>query len=510
MPRHDGPHGKTAARRNVTASAATSAVPPAGSLQRRAFSLGIARGLDYGVQLLLPIVLVRYLDTAEFGQYRLLWLLAGTTAAFATLAMPSSLFYFLPRSDGATQRLYVNQTLLFLTGAGLVAACVVAPWNPWLPESMDVLAQYGVLVPAFLSLWIVAALLDALPTADERVRWQARTTVALAVLRATAMAGTAIVTREFAPLLWMLVAFGVVKIVVLVVYIAGHHGLRGPVIRWHMFSDQIRFAAPFGTGGALYMLRVQADQWIAATLFAVGTFAAFSIAAVLGPLLNVFRQAVSTVFLPSMSRLQASGDIVSALQLNNRANVLVGTLVYPLLGFAFVFAEDLITIVYTTTYIEAAPVMRVYVVGLVALVIELATVTHVLRQGPFMLSLNALTLAVSVVVSWYAAHAFGLAGAAAGSVSVAYVDRVATLWRISKLTGISLRNLQHWRHLALLLALTVLASAVAWTVQKAWLDPYGPLLRVGLGGTVFAATYVTLLAPFATELRAEQHSSEER
>ena len=107
------------------ASEAKSTAPTVHRLWRRALLLGSANAFDYALQFLLPLVLVRCLDTAAFGQYRLLWLVVGTVLGLATLAMPPSLYYYLPRSDRATKRLYVNQTLLFLVLSGLIAAWIV-------------------------------------------------------------------------------------------------------------------------------------------------------------------------------------------------------------------------------------------------------------------------------------------------------------------------------------------------------------------------------------------------
>src|SRR6185503_10254499 len=75
-------------------------------LGRRALSLGAANAFDYAVQFLLPVVLVRCLDAEAFGQYRLLWLMVGTLMAFLPMAMQGSLYYYLPRSDETTRRLY--------------------------------------------------------------------------------------------------------------------------------------------------------------------------------------------------------------------------------------------------------------------------------------------------------------------------------------------------------------------------------------------------------------------
>ena len=201
-------------------------------LGSRALSLGAANAFDYATQFLLPVVLARCLDAAAFGQYRLLWLAVGTVMAIATLAMPQSLYYFLPRSDGATRRLYVNQTLLFLALSGLIAAWAVSSWNPWLPEKMRGLAQHDAIVPAFILLWVFASLLDLLPTVEERVMWQAKATVGLAALRAVALSLAAVLTRELGPVLLVLLAFVAFKVALLLGYVARHHGLRGPILRW--------------------------------------------------------------------------------------------------------------------------------------------------------------------------------------------------------------------------------------------------------------------------------------
>lgn len=471
-------------------------LPPAGAqrLGQRALTLGASNTFDFALQLLVPVLLVRYLDADAFGEYRLLWLMAGTVLAVATLAMPASLYYFLPRSDATAKRLYVNQTLAYLVVAGLVCAWAVSAWNPWLPAKLVELARHGAVVPAFILLWVVASLLDLLPAAEERVTWQANATVGLSVLRAALLCLVAVVTRELAPVLLVLLAFVAFKVALLLVYIARMHGLRGPILRWRVFADQLKYAAPLGAAGALYGLRNQADQWVVAALFPLGLFAAFSIAAVLGPLMNLCRQSVNFAFLPVMSRRQAAGDIAGMLALNSRGNIMVGAIVLPLFAFAFVFAEDLVTLVYTATYLEAAPVMRVYIVGIAALVIELSGIMMLMRQAVFVMGVNALALLLVVALSWTGAVQFGLAGAAMGGVVVIYLDRIATLLRISRLTGVRIRQLQDWRTLSLLALFAAVAASLAWLVAARAFTASGTLLPMLVGGATLAAAYVAMVA----------------
>jgi O-antigen/teichoic acid export membrane protein len=470
-------------------SAAAKAIAAQG-LARRALSLGAVKTLDHALQFLLPIVLVRTLDGATFGEYRLLWLAVGTVMALAPFAMPGALYFFLPRSDAATRRLYVHQTLGFLALTGLAAALVVSPLNAWVPATLEPLMKYGALVPSFVALWVVAVLLDFLPTIEERIPLQAYATVSVAVARALLVAGGAWLTQDMGVILWLLLAVVLLKTALLLAYIQRFHGWARPWFKRELFAGQIRYTAPFGVSSACYVLRAQADQWVAATLFTLHSFAAFSIASILGQVVNIFRASVVEAFMPSMSRMEAAGELKSMMEMNARANAMVAMLLFPMLGFVFAFAPEIVRLVYTDAYLEAATVMRVYIAGLAVLVVELSSVLQLLRQGMFNLGLNLLVLVLSVPLSWAGGVHLGLAGAAAGSVAALYADRFITLRRIARISGIAVRRQQHWKHLARYLAWTVLAAAAAWLLVDKLLSESHALLQVAAGAAAMALVYL--------------------
>jgi O-antigen/teichoic acid export membrane protein len=485
------------------AAKAAGAAQVMAKLKRRALSLGAVKAFDYAMQFLLPVVLVRCLDSVTFGEYRLLWLIIATVMVIATFNMAGSLYFFLPRSQPETKQIYITQTIAFLGVAGLVAAWAVSPWNPLLPSALKPMEQYGALVPAFVSLWVTAYLLDMLPTIDERLPWQACVTIGLSVLRVVLLSVGAFLTGDLQVLLWLLLALVVLKLAILLVYVARIHGLVRPRFDRALFAGQFRHAAPIGMSNGMFGLRAQADQWVAAYLFSLGSFAAFTIAAVLSPLVNLFRSSVNEAFLPSMSRMQAAGDLRGMLELNSRANVMVGTLLYPILAFAFVFAEEIVTVVYTATYIEAAAVMRLYIVGLVPMVIEVGSMILLLREGETALRVNTAVLAIAVLVSLGAALQFGLVGAAAGSVIGVYLDRSVLLRRIALRVGIPLRRLQDWRALLLAGIFATLAAILAWGVVDVFFGGKGMFVRLAIGAAVLAASYAAVPALFALGRRAE-------
>ncbi|HEX5130111.1 MAG TPA: oligosaccharide flippase family protein, partial [Usitatibacter sp.] len=376
--------------------------------------------------------------------------------------------------------------------AGIVSAWAISLWNPFLPGKLDGLnAHHAVVVPLFALVWIFSMALDVLPTADERVGWQARAIVALSALRAVGLSLVALYTRQLEPVLWALVFFALVKGGLLLWYVHRYHHVEAPLARRDTFKAQVKQAAPFALSGFLHGIRTQGDQWIAAAIFTVAQFASFSVATVLGPLVQIFRQSVNNVFLPSMSRMQAAGDHPGMLALNSRANCMVALMVYPLLAFAFVFAEDIIALVYTRTYLEGVPVMRIYAIGMVVFVVELVSLLFVLGQGAFAARVNAMVLAIALPLSFWGAMRLGLAGAAIGSVTALYAERLLSLQRVSRLTDTPLSKLQDWKTLAGLLAASAIAAAVAGLLVS-W-SGWTTLPALLAGGAIMAAAYPVCL-----------------
>lgn len=468
-------------------------------LKRRALSIGAVKAFDHALQFLLPIVLVRCLDTATFGEYRLLWLAVGTIMAFATLNMCGTLYYFVPRSEPPRKRLYIHQTMLYLIASGVLWGFMVSPWNALLPAPMQPLAQYGWVVPAFIALWVLAFLLDHLPSVDESTRWQVYAMLSVSALRVLLVAAGAWLTGDLRVIFWLLLAAVLFKVALLVYYVARRHGLGPPWFERAAFSEQFRHSAPIGVSGALGSLRPQVDQWVVASLFTLSSFAAFSVAAHIAQIMTILRGAVLQAFLPSMSRLHAAGDVAGMLAMNSRGNAMVARLLYPALAFAFVFAEDLVTVVYTASYLEAAAVMRVHIVGILPLAIETGSMVLLLRRGSFTLRLTGFTLALSAALGWSAALHFGLAGAAVGSAVAVYVDRVILLRHLSRHTGIALRRLQDWSTLLTALGFAAATAALAWVLVTRILADRAALARLAAGAAVFALAYGALhLRRFST------------
>lgn len=418
------------------------------SLRSSAIVLALAGGLEYGLQLTIPIFLVRLLDVTSFGQYRLLWLLSATVLAILPAFMPQSLFYFLPRAAQGEKRVIIGNVLLYLTAAGCLTGVVVSGWNPLLPIiARDLFFQTQGISAIFLALWVVASMLDVLPTADGHPRWQANATVCLAIFRTLLLV---IATLFTANIVWIAVALLVVAAakISLLCYYAITIGADGKLI-WRMstLKKQLGFALPFALGNALFLTRMQADDWVVASMLTPAMYALFSIAGVFTPVATLIRQPVYNAIMPHLNIAHAHGNFFEMARLIAKSNFVTALLLVPIAGGIFVTAPELVEIVYTKKYQQTAPIMQIYLIGMMMNAFAIGHVLPALEKGRFAAINNGCCLVISVILSILGVKYFGLPGAALGSVSTFLISELWSVKVVAHTLGIKMHQLLLWREL---------------------------------------------------------------
>lgn len=471
-------------------STATTPMPSA-SLKRGAITLTAANMLDFGLQFLLPIALVRLLPASAFADYRLAWLAIGTAMAIAPFALPRSLFYFLPRSGEGERAAYVHQTLLALLLTGLCAGLLLGPWNVLLPASLRAMSSAAWFMPAFLGMWVAASLAEFLPNARGDVAGQARTILALALLR-VAMVAVAAMSGRADVVFGALVAYAAIKLAVVLYQVWRYYGLPLFPLDGATVRVQAAYVLPFGLASALFLLRGQADQWVAAALFPATVFAAFSIGAVIMPVVALVRNSVSNAIAPRLSALESGQDQAGMLRLNQRANLAAAFVLMPTLALSAVLAEHIVTVVYTGQYILAADVMRINCLALLGVAVEVSTLTVVLNQGRFLLRCDAVLLPASLAAGFAGATLWGVPGAALGNVLTLAAGNAFSFWRVARVTGVPVRRLQQWGSLLRILCATLAAAGLVLLLDRASVVA-APLPEALLIGAAFALLYPLML-----------------
>lgn len=460
------------------------------SLRRGTFSLAVAGGVESGLQLAIPIILVRHLDATTFGQYRLLWLLAGTALAIAPAFMPQSLFYFLPRAEHGQKRLLVGNVLVYLVAAGFLVGILAAGWNPWLLNAARTLFfQTRGISSVFLALWVVASMLDVLPTADGRACWQSNAIIGLAILRALLLVVAALSTADFLWIAFAMLMAAFAKITLLAYYIYADTG--NGRIAWQMATlrKQLFYALPFAIGNALFLLRIQADQWVVVSMLSPALYATFSIGATFLSVSSLVRQPINNAMMPRLNSAHACGDLVEISRLIAKGNAAAVLLLVPIAGGLLATAPELIKIIYTSRYQQAAPVMQVYLIGVMISVFAVGHLLPALGKGRFAVLNSACCLVLSVIFSVVGVKSWDLVGAAVGSVLTLMISELWALRVVSRALDAAVFQLVAWGAVwpAMLATCLALGGVAALSIFVSW-HAFPMLLLKG-------AVYLIIFAP---------------
>ncbi len=458
-------------------------------MKRQIMTLGMANISDFAVQLLTPMVLVRVLDADGFGDYRLLWLAAGTLLATVPMGVTGSLSYFLPRHGLDDQAVFVRQTLLYMFAAGLLGGLALSPLNPLLPGSLATLAQAHFAAPLFWALWIFGSTLDILPNAERRIELQAGLIFGLALLRGGAVIAAAVLGGINA-VIGILALVAATKASLLLAIPIARYGRRLWYGRMPRCVEQARYAVPIGVNNAVYLLRLQADQWLVVLLFGSAQYGVYSIGAVALALGVIIRTTVSNVVFPEMSKAQAEGDLAKVLSLNKRSNVAVALLVFPVLAYLFAAAGPIIRLIYTDAYAGAIPVLRLNVVAFLIAVMEMTTVMLTLRQGPLLLRSSAISLPIGVLAGYAGSHAWGMPGAMVGAVVGNFVAISIVFAGASRLLALPVRALQDWLTIARIGGAAIIAGGAAYAALLLFPTALGHALAILFSGAVFCCAYL--------------------
>lgn len=436
-----------------------------GRVGRIAATLG--SGLtDYAIQFAIPIVLVRTLDVAQYGTYQLIWLTVLSAASVSLWYLPESLFYFLGGRTREQQGLYVRNSTALLAMAGVLVGVVLWAAFDLLPEGLRGTDGLRVLLPAFTALWISGALLDTLPSAEGRFGTQFALTVTLSVFRAAVVIGAAVVTGDVAAVAVGLLLVGLLRVSILGAYIGLRFGWRGGVDGGLFRREQVPYCLPFGVAGALYMLRGQADRWVAAAAFSAAQFAVYSVGIYVAPFANLVRQAVGNVFLVEMSEARAAGEIRRLWQAYQAMVGWLAGVLFPVLAFMWVFAEHLVSLVFTNVYVEGTSVLRVYAIGHMTQALAANAVLRQFGEGPFVVRVNAVLILLAVALSAGGAILLGMWGAAVGSSAALWIGEILLLRRSVGLAGGSIADVLLKAEVWLALGGSIVAALAAYAISE--------------------------------------------
>ena len=450
--------------------------------------LAAGRALGFVSTFLIPVVLVRVLDQAEFGTYKQLFLVYATLYGIAPLGMAECLYYFLP-VDRERAGQFVANSVIALLGTGVVSLLVLAAAGGVLARSMDnpAFADHSVLLGLFVSLTMMSAVTEIVMITRSRHRLSAAVYTASDALRALCLVVPALIWRDVHAVMMGAVVFAIARAVGTLGYL--RYEFKGelrpdlPLLR-----KQLGYALPFAAAVTLEIAQGSLHQFVIAHSYDTKTFALYSVGCLQIPLVDFVATGAGSVLMVKMGEQSGAAEHGARLELWHEAVRKLGMLLLPLVALLLVAGRELIIFLFTERFRASVPVFLIFslTIAFAALPTDSALRTYGATRFLFAMNVVRLVVVGGSVVPLIAG--FGLVGGAISVVLGTVAVKTVALFRLRKLLGASARELLPWRDLALTFGLSGAAAALAWGAKSAFTS--STFVSMTVAGLVFVATYV--------------------
>lgn len=445
----------------------------------------MAEFVRFFIKTLIGIVLARILSQGDYGTYRQLFLIYTTFSTLLLLGIPQSLLYFLPKADNPNdQRKIITRTVNLITLLALVFALAMILFraqiallfnNPALETLLIIYAVY----PLFL---FITQLYSSVMLGMKTPAKVAVFTIFSVFTDAVIIIGVALFTRS---LLYIVVA---VIVAALIQWIYAKREIDRYTDGFHIdregIKEQLRYSIPLGLSSIVGMLTIQLDKIVISGYFSPEQFAIFSIGAMELPFIGILTTSVNSIILPALSSDTKVENAIAIYRGTIRKNALI---IFPVCLFCFVFASEIITILYTDLYAASALYFRIYLFTILLRIASYGIIFQAFNQTRVILINSVLVLAANMVLNLWLVKTLGMMGPAIATVAVTYMSVIIYLILIPTLIHIPLKKLFPSLALIKTFSSAIIAALIVYFFARGILNPY---LKITVGSTIFGMIYL--------------------
>jgi O-antigen/teichoic acid export membrane protein len=454
---------------------------------RPALLLMAGRAAGCAASFVIPVVLVRIFDQAEFGAYKQLFLVAATLSGIAQVGMAESLFYFVPLRPREAGRCVLNAVLV-LAAAGTLCLALLWQFGDPLARALgnEGLARFLPAVGLYLLLTLMATVLEIVLTARRRYVAASCAYAVSDVARALLFVLPVLVLRRIEDLLAGAVLFAVLRCVAALLVLRREFGgdLRPDVA---VLRSQIAYALPFGMAALVGVVESSLHLYGVSHRFDAATFAVYSVGCLQIPLVDLVAGSACNVMMVRMGEEMREGRREAVLEAWHDTTRRLALVFFPMAGLLITAAPPLIVVLFTRNYLASVPIFSVWTATIAFAAFQVDGLLRVLARTRFLLALYLAKLAFIALLIGPFLSIFHLVGAVLITALALALAKAACLVRIARLLEVTPARLLPWRSLAGTAAGALLAALVATLVRAAVHLPAFPLLIVT--GLVYAATF---------------------
>jgi len=455
-------------------------------IANQAAVLTISRLANYGLMIISPIVLVRFLTVTDFGRYREFLLYASILQTVAAFAISDSLLYFVPLYSASTWRVLRQTTILTAAiSSAVVGAFIVV--DLIVPGSM--VGPYLLPVAIYVLLYVNLDWWENFWVATRRPLPVFVYTSVRLIARLVVVVCAAVATRDVWVIIWSLIVLEALRII-------------GSLVAWNsadrsrfeadisgITRQQLRFCVPFGLATVIGLLCRNLGNVAVVKYLGVAALAQLAIGTYAEPIILALRNSISTVVLPELVR-RGGRSQAESLELWHRTVVINCLLLFPAAAVVAWYAEPLVVKAFGASYRPAVPVLQWYALVIVRSCFDFSPLLRAIsKTRPFITAGVLAGSGMGLMLAMLLPH-HGVVGAAIALALSSLIDAAYLGYRVNREYRCGLRRLLPWNAVAKVGMCAAAGAAIAFGLVSA---AHGTFLGAVCGTILYGVVFAALL-----------------
>lgn len=438
------------------------------------------------VNLVLPIVLVRMLEPAQIGLYKIFFLYVQVVTFLSMSGGPLySVYYWIGKKE-LEGRDYLKQSWLLSLILSLLVVIIGFIFVTPLANKIELSeAQMRWLLIAAAIATPAAYYGEYLISKGQRVGGSLLNS-GFEVMKGLLIVVIAFLTRDINSILIAYTLLFLVKLILNIIL-----GIRSKIFDLRLnparMKEVFAYCAPISLAGTLGFLVEKVDMILLSSLIAPSEFAFYSLGCLVVPPLLLLEMSVQKVLIPELSRSYHQQTPAIGLEIFKKAQREIALLMIPAVFGLFIFAAPIMEFLFTKQYLSSSIYLKVFAIGYLAHIFPHDSVPRASGKTGWLLKIYLIFTPITMVVVYLAAINFGALGALCATIIFKFLPKIPSLiysarimnWKFSEM--FAYKSLARFTSVCSVLTIGCYSSKTYFINDLNWFFVCAP---------IFAATYL--------------------
>jgi len=382
------------------------------SLNKQASALFIGGLMGMIFQFMIPVILVRLISKEDFGIFRQFQLVASTILSFLAMGYLTSLFYFYPISDFKGKQKIIQQTQ-FLFMINLVLFFIIFYFSGNQILSYFNFAKFmdmKLYLVSYISFMLLSSVVSIIFTLEKNTLLNKLFPSSDMIVRFIVFLITILVIPGLKGPIIALIIYSFFRLIYYLIHITPYIK-KFYKIDFELLKKQLYYALPFGFAIILNEVSISFDKFYINRFITPEEYGVYSVAFLGIPVLGFFFSSIHNVVVPRISIYMTENKVKEATVLWKKMVDKTSNVTIPAVFLFLLLADEIITILYTKDYIEAANYYRIFILTFLVSMFSYNIILRGANKTKYILYADIIGVVVTILFGIVLIPRIGLYGA---------------------------------------------------------------------------------------------------